>query len=165
MPLTYQGERNPFSIALNVGYGSAGAFDGDFDGYELTARFHYRFDRRTTLGGGLTLGSFSGTAQLGPMMGETDVDLMPVNLSIGIEALWIDRVWTGAYVGVQFDRVTAFGSSEWSRTAGVELVVGVDVLEIDKRNRFGLFGRIDSAPLDEISFSAFTAGLAFRRKL
>ena len=161
-PLTYQGPRNPFGFMLGVTYGSGGALDGDLTGYQLTARVLYKFDRRTSFGAGLTVGNFDGTAVLVERMPPAPIDLLPVAVTAGLQASFWDRGWIGFYLGMHADRLIAAGATTWRKTGGFELLGGVDVYEL-RGNRLAIYGRIDSAPIGDLSFSAFTAGLAYRR--
>ena len=161
-PLTYQGEPNPYGILLGASYGPGGALDGELTGYQLTARFLYKFDRRTSFGAGLSLGSFEGTAVLVERMPAQPITVIPVAITVGLQAMFWDRGWLGAYVGMHADRVTAEGVATWRKTGGFELIGGVDLFDV-RGNRLAVYGRIDSAPLGDISFTSFTAGLAYRR--
>jgi zinc protease len=162
LPLTYQGPRNPLGFIFGVTYGSGGALDGDLTGYQLTARVLYKFDRRTSFGAGLTVGNFEGTAVLVERMPPAPIDVLPVGVTGGLQASFWDRGWLGAYLGFHADRVIAAGVTTWRKTGGFELMGGVDLVEL-RGNRLAIYGRIDAAPLGDISFTSFTAGLAYRR--
>lgn len=161
LPLTYQGERNPLGLMVGASYGSGTALSGDISGYQLTLRMLYKFDRRTSFGAGLSLGGFEGEAILIPRMPPRPIEVTPVNVTIGVQASFLGRGWVGAYVGLHANHVTADGKTTWTKTGGLELFGGVDVLELDG-NRVALYGRIDASPIDDVSFTSFTAGLAYR---
>jgi len=162
LPLTYQPPASPLGFTLGASYGAGAALDGDLDGYQLTGRLTYRFDRRTSFVGGLSLGGFSGSAVLVERMPAAPISVRPVGVSVGIQATFADRVWLGASLGLHADRVSANNASSWTTSGGVDLMLGVDLVELGG-HRVAVFGRIDTAPLTDVSFSSFTAGLAYRR--
>ena len=163
MPLTYQGTRRPFMFALGATYGVGSAFDGDLTGFQLNGTVGYRVDRRTSLGLSLSLGSFEGEAELLMLEPPTTVKLRPLGLMVGVQATWADRVFTAAYLGLHRDSITSRLGDRTFNTGAFELHVGVDLYEFIPGNRIALYGRLDSAPLTDASFSAFTVGLAYRR--
>lgn len=88
--------------------------------------------------------------------------LVPLAAQVFLQANGYDRIWGAVLVGFHVNQVTDVGGqSTWSNALGIGGEAGVDLLKLGP-HRLGIYGRIESELISDVSYAGFIAGLAYR---
>lgn len=165
--LTEQGPPTRLTFALSAATGLGLVAEHSFPGFVLQGRVGYRVDRSSSVGLHLSAGKYSGTYD-NHMFGRFTENLVPIDaVPIGVggflQATGYERLWGSLTVGLNITSVNDNGlESGWVAGLGFGLQGGVDIVPLG-RNRLGAYIGVQGELLSDVTFAAFSLGVAFRR--
>ena len=152
----------PPSLALGVtaSYMAASVVDHDADGFAFAGEIGHNFDQHAAIGLHLGIGKLGGTFIDGALAPPVPFTLVPIDVKAYAVGTAYERFWGEAMLGLHLDRL-AEATTSWHAGIGVDLDVGVDLVEVGGF-RLGTFvgGRMVVGGDDS---TALVAGLAYRK--
>jgi hypothetical protein len=153
----------PWTFSVFGGYSVAYARDQGLEGFGLSANLGYRLSRKLTVGARASIadldGSYEGTSLAGDKL---KISATPITVAGFVHAVAQERLWGGAFAGVNITSVTDNHMPHSVNGFSVGLEGGYDVARFSKHH-LAVYGRLETEVSSSPGFAAFTFGFGYRR--
>jgi zinc protease len=153
----------PWTFSVFGGYSVAYTRDQGLEGFGVSANVGYRLSRKLTVGVRASIADLDGSYEGPSLAGDKlKISATPVTIAGFVHAVAQDRLWGGAFAGVNITSVTDNHMPHSVNGLSVGLEGGYDVARFSK-HRLAVYGRVETELSGSPNFAGFTFGLGYRR--